>query len=152
VLLDEMTNTKPVPGGGETDLAGVLNDLAPKLKRRGMVILISDCFGDAASLLRALARFRHARHDVIVFQVWDRDELEFNFRGWTRFDSLEQPAVQHKLDPQLIRDRYLQNLAAFRAALAEGCARERIDLVPLVTDQPYADALASYLSLRKKRR
>lgn len=148
VLLNHLQETQP---GGETELPKVFHELAPKLHRRGLIIVLSDCFGDVPDLLRALARFRHARHEVLIFQIWDRDELEFNFRGWTRFDSLEAPGLQPRLDPALIRGAYLENLEKFRAALLEGCRRDRIDLVPMVTDQPYAEALAQYLSLRKKR-
>lgn len=136
--------------GGETDIGRVLHDLAPKLHRRGLVILISDCFGDVASLMKGLAHFRHARHEVIIFQIWHRDELDFPFRQFTRFDSLENTAF-HTLDPVHIRQAYLAHLEKFRSDLKMGCARHRIDLVPLVTDEPYADALAKYLAARKKR-
>ncbi len=136
--------------GGETDIGRVLHDLAPKLHRRGLVILISDCFGDVASLMKGLAHFRHARHEVIIFQIWHRDELDFPFRRFTRFDSLENTAF-HTLDPAHVRRAYMQHLEKFRGDLKTGCARHKIDLVPLITDEPYADALAKYLAARRKR-
>ena len=136
--------------GGETDLGRVLHDLAPKLSRRGLVILISDCFGDIPSLMKGLAHFRHARHEVILFQIWHRDELEFPFRQFTRFDSLENTQF-HAVDPVHLRQAYLTHLERYRAEIKRGCARQRIDLVPLVTDEPYAEALAKYLAARRKR-
>jgi uncharacterized protein (DUF58 family) len=147
-LIDELTRTQV---GGETELPRVFRELAPKLHRHGLLIILSDCFGDVPALLESLARFRHARHEVMLFQIWDRDELDFDFRGWTRFDWLERAGVHHLVDPLAVRDAYLENLTKFRAALSEGCARDRVDLIPMVTDEPYATALSHYLARRKRR-
>jgi uncharacterized protein (DUF58 family) len=148
VLADELQTAEP---GGETRLADVFHDLVPRLQRRGLLIVLSDCFGDVADLLSAFAHLRHARHEILVFQIWDRDELEFPFRQWTRFDCLEVDPKRHLIDPNHLRAAYLKNLQMWRAELKQGCHRHRIDLVPLVTDQPYAEALAHYLTLRTRR-
>jgi uncharacterized protein (DUF58 family) len=148
VILDELQKGQP---GEETELGDVFHDLVPKLHRRGLLIIISDCFGEVANFLKAMAHFRHARHEILVFQIWDRDELEFPFRGWTQFDCLEQAGVKHLLDPAMIREAYLANLAKFREELTRGCRRHKIDLVPFVTDQPYAEALAAFMSRRMAR-
>ncbi len=148
VLMDELQRSKT---GGETELGAVFHDLVPKLHRRGLLVVISDCFGDVAALLKALAHFRHAHHEILIFQIWDRDELEFPFKNWTQFDCLEQGDVRHLLDPVQLREAYLANLDKFRDDLTLGCRRHKVDLVPFVTDQPYADALAAYLSRRMKR-
>ena len=137
-LLDAMAACAP---GGETNLGRIFRELAPKLHRRGLVILLSDCFGDVGDLLRGLAHFRHARHDVIVFQIWHRDELDFPFAGQVRFDDLEAADHRRMLDARLLRKQYLARLGDYRDALREGCARHRVDLVPVVTDQPYAATL-----------
>ncbi len=148
VLLDELEKGKP---GGETELGDVFHDLVPKLHRRGLLVIISDLFGDVSSLLKALAHFRHAHHEILIFQIWDRDELEFPFKGWTQFDSLETAGVKHLLDPAILRQAYLANLQKFRDELTRGCRRHKIDLVPFTTDQPYAEALAAYLGRRAAR-
>lgn len=148
VLIDELQRGAP---GGETELADVFHDLVPKLHRRGLLIVISDCFGDVPKLLKALAHFRHAHHEILIFQIWDREELEFAFKGWTQFDCLERHGVKHLLDPALLREAYLANLRRFRDDLVQGCRRNKIDLVPFTTDQPYAEALAAYLSRRNSR-
>ncbi len=147
VLLDELERARP---GGETELGDVFHDLVPKLHRRGLLIIISDLFGDVPSLLKALAHFRHAHHEILVFQIWDRDELEFPFKGWTQFDSLETAGVKHLLDPAILRQAYLANLEKFREELTRGCRRHKIDLVPFATDQPYSEALAVYLGMRQE--
>lgn len=147
VLLEAMSTCA---AGSETELGRVFYELAPKLHRRGLVILLSDCFGDIGELMRGLAHFRHARHDVIVFQIWHRDELDFPFKGRIRFDCLERDASRREMDPQLLRRQYLARLADFREQLREGCARHRVDLVPVVTDQPYGVALREYLIRRTR--
>lgn len=148
VLLDEMQRGKP---GEETDLGSVLHDLVPKLNRRGLLVIISDCFGDVNAFLKAMAHFRHARHEILVFQIWHPDELDFPFTQWTQFECLERAGVKHLLDPVGLREAYLENLERFRSELLLGCRRNKIDLVPFTTDQPYAQALAAYLSRRMAR-
>ena len=147
VLLEALEKTQP---GGETELAKVFHQLVPKIHRRGLLIVLSDCFGDVPELMKALAHFRHAHHEIIIFQIWDPDELNFPFQQWTRFDSLESDTDKKLVDPAQLRAVYLENLSRFRQALKEGCRRHRIDLVPVTTDQPYAATLAQYLARRMK--
>ena len=147
VLLEALEKTQP---GGETELAKVFHQLVPKIHRRGLLIVLSDCFGDVPELMKALAHFRHAHHEIIIFQIWDPDELNFPFQQWTRFDSLESDTDKKLVDPAQLRAVYLENLSRFRQALKEGCHRHRIDLVPVTTAQPYADTLAQYLARRMK--
>ena len=135
--------------GGETEMGTVFHELVPKLKRRGLLCIISDCFANVESLMRALAHFRHAKHEVVVLQIWDPDELDFPFRQWTRFRSLENTQSERLVDPAHLRAAYLENLEKFRTALTRGCHRHHIDLVPITTDVPYAEALASYLAARR---
>jgi uncharacterized protein (DUF58 family) len=87
-----------------------------------------------------------------VFQIWDRDELEFPFEHCTRFESLETADDQHVIDPAAFRQSYHANLERFRAELASGLQRHRIELVPLRTDEPAEEALARFLRRRTQRR
>ncbi|MCC6510204.1 MAG: DUF58 domain-containing protein [Pirellulaceae bacterium] len=144
-LLGTLAASKP---NGETAISEVLTKLVPKIRKRGLLVLISDCFDEVDNLLRTLSYFRHARNDVVVFQVWDRDELEFPFRGRTQFRSLELASHMRLLDSSLLRKSYLENLAKFRTALSAGCGKQKIDLISCTTDQPHASLLASYLAAR----
>jgi len=147
VLLDTLQKTKT---GGETELAKVFHQLVPKIHRRGLLIILSDCFGDVPELMKALAHFRHAHHDIIIFQIWDPDELEFPFKQWIRFDSLESETDKQLIDPVQLRATYMENLDRFRKDLKDGCRRHRIDLVSVTTDKPYSEVLAQYLAQRMK--
>jgi uncharacterized protein (DUF58 family) len=134
--------------GGETRLSDVINLLAPKIRRRGVVILISDCFDDAESLLRSLSFLQHAHNDVVIFQVWHPDELTFPFYSRTQFRSLEKASDQKVIDPHQIRKAYLSNLEKYRQALSDGCKQRRISLIPCSTDQSHSSLLASFISQR----
>lgn len=145
LIFEELERSRP---GGETELGAVFHELAPKLSRRGLLVLISDCFGDVPTLLKSLAHFRHAHHEVLILQVWDPDELEFPFKDWTRFECAEREGLQQMGDPAQLRGVYLENLARFREELSVGCRKHRVHLVSFTTDQPYAEALSAYLSRR----
>lgn len=136
--------------GGETDLGQVLGGLAKKLHRRGLLVLISDCFADSNTLLRALAHFRHAKHEVLVFQVLDPDEVDFPFTGRIRFRNLERAGEQEDIDAAALRDAYREQFDAFQTRLHDGCGRNRIDHVVMTTDMPLADGLARYLAARRR--
>ncbi len=146
-IVDELTRQKPQY---ETELGDVFHEMVVKLNRRGLLVIISDLFGDVDQLMKSLAHFRHANHEILIFQIWDPDELDFPFRQWTQFESLEKSSNRHLVDPAQIRREYLKKLAQFRDQLTRGCNRHRISLVPMTTDQPFADSLAAYLALRRK--
>lgn len=152
LLADTLAAEKPARGRDASDFPRVFQTVIPKLEqhaRRGVVVIISDCFGDPASLARGLLQLRRARQEVIVFHLLHRDELEFPFRGTMRFDDLESTG-RLEIDAGLLRRRYLDKLAAFRTNLAAACGHARADLVPLATDEPLALALRQYL-LRRSR-
>ncbi len=147
-LLEAMVKTEP---GEDTDLASVVESLAPRLKRRGLIILISDLFDDAAALLRAIGILRRQGHEIIIFQLWDRDEIDFPFSRWSRFENMEDIEEFMMLDPAAIRQSYLKVLADWRQTLTEGLRKHEVDLIPMITDEPHAEALRKYLALRMRR-
>ncbi|HRH97721.1 MAG TPA: DUF58 domain-containing protein, partial [Prosthecobacter sp.] len=99
LMLEAMVKTTP---GKDTSLAPVIESLAQRLKRRGLVILISDFFDDPAALLQSIGVLRKKGHEVIALQLWDRDEIDFPFGNWTRFENLENDDDFLLLDPATI--------------------------------------------------
>jgi uncharacterized protein (DUF58 family) len=136
----------------ETDLGGVFQKVAAKLGRRGLVIIISDAMGDVASIARALAQFRSSRHEVLFFQILDPDEMDFPFSGRIQFRDLENSGNEHTVDAKALREAYLQRLHEHQSLLRGACLKHRVDLVPITTDRPFADALHEYLALRRRMR
>jgi len=86
---------------GESDAAAAMHQVADRLGRRSLVILVSDLFAPVARLREGLARLRHERHEVIVLRVLDQDELDFPFRHWSRFRGLEGE-TPHLCEPAVV--------------------------------------------------
>jgi uncharacterized protein (DUF58 family) len=148
-LLHTLEQTQP---GGETSLAPLWHELAGQFPRRGLIVILSDCFDPIGPLLRALRHFRHERHEVLLFHVLAPEEIEFPFQKLTQFRSLE--AAGHKLlvDPQQLRKEYLRNFEAFCRQLREQAGQMQVDYHRLRTDEPVDRALGAYLTNRQKRR
>src|SRR5688500_13037679 len=75
----------------QTNIASVLHDVAGQIRRKGIVILISDCFDDEEKILEGIQHLRFGGSEVILFHVMDPFELEFPFNGMVEFDGLELP-------------------------------------------------------------
>jgi len=147
LLLETMVKTEP---GKDTSLAPVLESLAQRLKRRGLVILISDFFDDPAALLRSIGVLRKKGHEIIALQLWDRDEIDFPFGNWARFENLENDDDFLLLDPATIRQRYIEAQQNFAEQLKDGFRKHQVDYLSLPTDESHSAALRSYLSLRMR--
>ena len=137
--------------GEDTDIATVLGSVAQSVKRRGLVVLISDLLDEAEPVLRALGYFRHRGHDVAVLQVMDPTELHFSFRGVTQFEDLETGA-RLTAEPSQARAEYLHALGQFIATIRDGCRERHIDHQLLDTGEPFDAALAAYLGRRARAR
>lgn len=136
----------------EPSEAGVLSgELAQRLRRRGLVVLISDLLMDLDTIVESLDRFRFDRHEVIVMHVLDEDERTFPFKEHTRFESLEPPEAMLTTDPQSLRASYLEAVERFVARLGAVCADRAIDYVGLTTTERLDVALRRYLAARAHR-
>lgn len=129
---------------GETTLVAALHDLAEKVRRRALVIVISDFFCDLQPLLNCFQHLRFQKHDLAVFQLLDRAELEFRFDRPVRFVDLES-SLAIVTEPATVRDEYLRQLHLFLAALRDGCHEFHVDYRQVATDQDYERVLADFL-------
>ena len=136
--------------GGATSLASVLHGVGKRLKRRGLVVVFSDCFDDVARLVKALRLLRLRGHEVLVFQVLAPEETTFSFDRWSRFECLETAGLHIDLDPSSIRKGYLERLQRYLDDLKRECLGARCDLVPLSTERHLGEALAHYLRRRAR--
>jgi uncharacterized protein (DUF58 family) len=137
------------PPAGGTDMAGSLRAIARNLKRRGLVVVISDLIDDPERTLRAIRLLRSHRHDVLVFHVQDAAELEFPFQGATQFRDLET-GEELEIDPQTMRDDYVKRVRQVCDFYRQGLSDVGIDYQLLNTRQPYDQALSAYLHRRGK--
>jgi uncharacterized protein (DUF58 family) len=133
----------------ETDVAGMLHQMADRIKRRGLVVLISDLLDDERKILDGLQHFRHNRHEVIVFHVMDDAELTFPYERLTRFKDMEG-AGRVVTNPKTLRARYLSRIRTFTETLKNGCFERKISYNLANTTQPYDQFLAAYLDKRSR--
>lgn len=147
-LMSVMVNHAPA---GDTDLPGSLRSIIRNLKRRGMVVVISDLIDDPEETLKALRLLSSHRHDVIVFHVQDAAELDFSFEGAALFKDMET-GEEMEIDPSSLRDTYLQQMQELTSFYRKGLAQVGIDYHLINTAQSYDKALTAYLQRRARSR
>lgn len=135
----------------KTGIGTVLHDLAERVGRRGLVIVVSDLFDDRERILAGLRHLHHHGHEMIVFQVLDPWERTFPFRETTLFEGLEDYAPL-LADAQALREQYIAELTEFTETLARECRSRRIDFVPMDTSKSLDVPLSVYLAGRSSRR
>jgi len=133
---------------GETALGKILQEIAGKINRRGLVILISDLLDEPEDILEGLRLFRFKGSDVIVFHLLDAAELDLPFDGNILFEDTEQAHLRVTADPQAIRQVYRKVVEEFTGHLRKQCQERSIDYQLLSTSTPLDQALVSYLSWR----
>lgn len=140
-VLAEFAPTEP------TRIGTVLNDLAKQVRRRGLVVLISDLFDDEDRILEGIQHLRFNGHEVILFHVLDPYELEFPFKGTVEFIGLENiPKLLTR--PREVRKSYLKEFEAFCHRLRLGCEKNNTHYVLVNTAQPLHEVLGAYLAFR----
>ncbi|MBD3181310.1 DUF58 domain-containing protein [Candidatus Poribacteria bacterium] len=147
VLLSKLEKASP---GEETSISATFHELAQRIVRRGLIIIISDLLDDPESVIRSLKHFRHKKHEVIVFQILDPAEISFPFQGPILFKDLETQE-QLSIEAEILRDEYLQHMNALIDKYRAGCRANSIDYVLMDTSVPFDYALSLYLSKRKRR-
>jgi len=133
--------------GARTDVAKPLDDLARAVRKRGLVIVISDLLDDATRVIEGLKRFHHRGTDVIVFHLLDEDELKFPFERAARFRDPET-ADEIVAIPSAVRDDYLAAVGRLTEAYRVGLGGTGVDYHLLDTSQPLELGLMRYLTTR----
>jgi uncharacterized protein (DUF58 family) len=136
--------------GGETAVGRTLGWLAGRLRRRGIVVVLSDFFEDPEVVLNGVRRLVHGGHEPILFQVVDPLELTFEIDRLVRLDGFEGTGM-HKIDPKAIRAAYVEEIAAHNQLLAKQARALSVDFVQLNTKQSVEVALSTYLAHRMAR-
>lgn len=134
-------------GPTKTSLRKVFEDLAERLKRRTLVILISDFFDDPSAIEDGLKRLRYGNNEMILCHVMDPAELDFPFSGPTLFRGMEKRG-QLLSEPATLRQGYLDEVETFIAELRKICRRLRLDYEFYNTENPLDVALSTYLATR----
>jgi len=146
--LKQLCHVMDVAGAkGETSMGPIFHDLAERIKKRGLVVILSDLFDDVASLLLGLKHLRHRRHEVLVMQVIDPAEQDFPFQDPTLFKGLEGLPEQ-LTEPRSLRTAYQREFETFLKDVRRGCRELHMDYALLRTDEPLDVALRTFLTGR----
>ena len=135
--------------GNDTQIGMVLHELADRIKKRGMVILISDLLDKPENIMKGLKHFRHQNQEVIVFHIQDRKESEFDFNTRTKFFDMET-GEEIVTEPWHIRSNYNELISKLESNYKSNCRENLIDYVPLFTDQSLDIGITEYLIKRSK--
>jgi uncharacterized protein (DUF58 family) len=133
----------------KTELGGLLRSLTDQLRRRSVLVIVSDLFTDLEGLYDGLNRLQFLGHDVLLFQVLDRDELELPFDGPTVFRDIEGEEEVFA-EPWAFRNAYKRAVNSFLDEVKRECGNRGYDHVRFFTDEPLADSLSFFLHRRQE--
>jgi uncharacterized protein (DUF58 family) len=134
-----------------TRIGAVLHEAAQQIRRRGIVILVSDLFDDEEAVLDGIRHLRFGGSEVIVFHTLDAYELEFPFAGTVQFEGLENSGIL-KTRPHEVRRSYLREMQAFCDRLRAGCEAYHTHYVQVNTSHSLGEVLSGYLAFRRRTR
>ena len=146
LILKELVATEP---SGRTRVSETLHRVAERMKRRGLVILISDLLDEPDEIISGLKHFRYDGHEVIVLQVLDPLEMSFAFPRDARFRDLETDERMIS-QPWHLKEAYQREMSSFLDVLKSGCRENDVDYALFDTRRPYDFALMEYLNKRKR--
>ncbi len=146
VLLTEIASQTP---SEKTDVASALHEMAERIKRRGLVIVLSDLLDEAGQIISALKHFRYNKHEVIVFHILDPRERDFAFPREAVFKDMETGEELTTLPYQIKKD-YAQAVRGFADEIATACRQANIDYHAIDTATPFDKALYAFLAKRER--
>jgi len=146
VLLNEVLAQSP---SSETDISSALHEMAERIRRRGLVILMSDLLDDIETIISGLKHFRYNKHEVIVFHILDPRERDFAFPREAVFKDMETGEELTTL-PYQIKKHYAGAVRAFSDRIAWVCRQSNIDYYPIDTAMPFDRALWAFLAKRER--
>lgn len=144
-----LTSLSAIKPSGETNTASSLNAVAERIKRRGLVIILSDLFDDQQAVINALKHFRYNKNEVIMFQVLDPLEMSFAIDSPTIFKDLET-SKEMLSQPISVLNDYQDAVKEFIEKYRTTCLANNIDYTLLSTETPFDTALMEYLNKRKR--
>jgi uncharacterized protein (DUF58 family) len=144
------TLNKVEPGfGRKGDLTEPLLRAADRLRRKGLVVLISDLYEPPSQVINAIKPLRARGHELIVFQILDPHELDFPFEDPSLFEDLES-GTRLPILPGAQRERYRAAMKQHMDDLAKLFRDHRVDYAVYNTGQPLDYALFNFLSARER--
>jgi uncharacterized protein (DUF58 family) len=145
-LIQELDNIQP---GIDTNISETLHIMAERIRRKGLIILISDLIDDPEKIISGLRHFRHNKHEVLVFHLLDPEEIRFDFKGDVIFEDLES-GEKILTTPWYIKQHYVQMIDEMIKQFRFNCRANLIDYQLLETNYTLDIALMEYLTKRAR--
>ncbi len=144
-----MESLAQAEAGGSSSIGKDLIKIAPGIKRRSIIIIISDLLNDEDSLFSALPRFQYEKSEVIVLQLLDDAELNLPYDGQIRFEGLEgeEPLTTF---PKDFAQAYRSEVSAFCSNMRRRCESCDAHHILVNTSKPLGEVLGEYLSFRRR--
>jgi len=143
------TGLERLKPGRRTAVAGTFHELADRIAKRGLIVIISDLYDEPSEVIRALQHFCYKKHQLIVFHVFDPAELELPFKRTTNLVDLED-GEKLQIDPRLLRQAYQEEVSGFVEGYRKECSDRNIEYRLTRTDTPYDLMLLDYLARRRR--
>ena len=135
--------------GNTTKVSNVLHVLAQSIKKRGLIILISDIGDSHEDIMNGLKHFRYKGHEVIVFHILDPREIDLNFNESVKFIDLESDE-SITTDPRQVKAAYQKEIKDLIASYKNQCRKNKIDFINISTSDSLENSLINYLIKRNK--
>ena len=136
-----------VPRWHKTNTGKVLDQIAEKLNHRSLIVILSDFFDDIKSIKKGLRHLRYKKHEVMMFQILDPQEVEFPFEDVTLFEGLEEMG-ELLTEPRSLREGYLAQLSRFTEDLKKLCRGMHIDFTRMNSGEALDVSLSGFLATR----
>lgn len=137
-----------------TSLASALTSIADQVHRRSLIVIFSDMFQAGANkeeLFRALQRLKFSKNEVILFHVHDgKHEMEFDFDNRPYIFIDKETGQEVKLQPNEVKDAYLDQVRNYMMELRQRCAQYRIEFVEADVNKDFMQILVPFFVKRSK--
>ena len=135
--------------GNDTSVGKVLHDMADRIHKRSLLIIISDLLDDPEDIIAGVNHMRYNKHEALVFHIMDQTELNFDFSGDIVFEDLESGETI-KTQPQYIHSQYLKHIETYLDYLKVNFSNNKTDYQLLNTGTPFYVALNEFLLKRMR--
>ncbi len=148
-LIKMLTAIENQKTGNDTNISSSLGKIAEKIKRRSLIILISDFFDDKDKMLKAIKEFKYNKNEVILFHLLDPTEINLDVGEESHFIDMENDA-ELITEPYQIRGEYRKSVQNFINEIKTECLNFGVEYSLITTDQPFDKALLNYFIKRSK--
>ncbi|MDZ4722573.1 MAG: DUF58 domain-containing protein [candidate division Zixibacteria bacterium] len=146
LLLNDIANQRP---SDKTDISSALHQMAERIKRRGLVVILSDLLDEPEKIISGLKHFRYNKHEIIVFHILDPRERDFNFGAEAIFKDMETGEEVTTLPFQIKKD-FANQVSQFASEISSACRQSSIDYHPIDTSMSFDKALYAFLAKRER--